>query len=126
MRRRRKGDRAEGRRLPTPEGGGVEPRRDPPQSPHPHTDPQATGAPGPQHPEAQKVIPPPPGRAASPGREAGAGPVSTPQLPAPAGAVMGKRTRASAQRRHTGRAQRQQASTNRSGMGATRSMARAT
>ena len=72
------------------------------------------------------MIPPPPSRAAAPGREAGAGPASMPQPPALGGAAMGKRTRASAQGRHTDHAQRQQANVNRSGMGATRSMARAT
>ena len=39
---------------------------------------------------------------------------------------MGKQTHASAQGRHTDRAQRQQANTNQSGKGATPSMARAT
>ena len=39
---------------------------------------------------------------------------------------MGNQTRASAQGRHTDRAQRQQVNTNRSSMGATPSMARAT
>ena len=95
-------------------------------SPRPPTDPQATRAPASHRPEAGEMIPSPPGRAAAPGREAGAGPASTPQPPALAGAAMGKQTRASAQGRPKERAQRQQASTNRSGMGATPSMATAT
>ena len=126
MRRRRKGARAEGRRPPPPEGGGGEPRADPPLSPHPPTHAQATGAPAHHPPEAGEMIPPPTGRAAAPGREAGAGPTSTPQPPALTGAAVGKRTRASAEGRHTDRARIRQASTNRSGMGATPSMARAT
>ena len=72
------------------------------------------------------MIPPPRGRTAAPGREAGAGPAPTPQPPAPAGTTMDKRTRANTPGRHTDRVQRQHASTNRSGMGATPSMARAT
>ena len=72
------------------------------------------------------MIPPHPGGTAVPGREAGAGPAPTPQLPGPAGTTKDKRTRANTPGRHMDRARRQQASTNRSGMGATPSMARAT
>ena len=72
------------------------------------------------------MIPPPPARTAAPVREAGAGPASTPWPPAPAGTAMDKQTRANTQGRHTDGARRQQASTNRSGMGAKPSMARAT
>ena len=72
------------------------------------------------------MIPPPPGRTAAPEREAGAGPGPTPQPPAPAGTTKNERTRANTPGRHTDRARRQQRSTNRSGMGATPSTARAT
>ena len=70
--------------------------------------------------------PPTTPRRADDPREARAGPASTPQPPALAGAAMGKRTRASAHGHHTDRAQRQQADTSWSGMGATPSMARVT
>ena len=128
MRRRRRGDWAEGHRPPPPEGGGGTTRPPPlriqgdPPTPPPTRRPRRRRPPTP--PEAEGTVPPPPGRAAAPGREAGAGTASTPQPPAPAGTAMDKRTRANTQGRHTDRAQGQQASTNRSGMGSTPSMAR--
>ena len=121
-----KGGEAEGRRPPPPEREEGSHGATPHYPPTPPTNPQATGAPAPTPPEAEKVIPPPPGTTAAPGRKAGAGPPPTPQPPAPAGTTMDQRTRANTPGRHTGRAQRQQASTNRSGIGATPSMARAT
>ena len=72
------------------------------------------------------MIPPPPGRTTAPRREARAGLAPTPQPPTPAGTTTGRRTRANTPGRHTDCARRQQASTNRNGMGATPSMARAT
>ena len=72
------------------------------------------------------MIPPSPGRTAASAREAGAGPAPTPQPPDLTGTTENKRTRANAPGRHTDRARRRQASTNRSGMGATPSVARAT
>ena len=72
------------------------------------------------------MIFPPPGRTAAPEREAGARPAPLPQPLSPAGTKKNKRTRVSAPGRHTDRARRQQASTNRSGMGATLSMTRGT
>ena len=99
----------------------------PPCPPIPPGGPRAAGAPAPHPPpEAEGTVPPPHSRGAAPGREAGAGPASTPQPPAPAGTAMDRRTRANTQGRHTDRARGQQASTNRSGMGATPPMARAT
>ena len=55
-----------------------------------------------------------------------AAPPHAPHPPAPAGAGTGKRTGASAQWRHTDRARGQHANTNRSSMGATPSVTRAT
>ena len=104
-------------------GHGMTPPPVPPPLP---TSPQATGAPAPTPPEAEGMIPPPPGRTAAPEREAGAGPAPTPQPLAPAGTTKNRRTRANTPGRHTNRARGQQASTTRSGMGATPSMARAT
>ena len=80
----------------------------------------------PTPPEAEGTVPPPPGRTLAPRRGDGAGPASTPEPLAPAGTVVGKRTGANTQGHHTDRARGQQVSTNRSGMGATPSMARAT
>ena len=112
--------------APPREGSG-EPQRDPQTClPTPPSGLQATGAPTPTPPETEGMIPPPPGRTAAPGREAGAGPAPTPQPPAPAGTTMDKRTRATTPGRHTDRAWGQQASTNRSCMEATPSIARAT
>ena len=122
-----KGGLGRGPQAAPPREGGGEPRHDPPPSPPtPPNGPQAMGAPAPTPPEAEGMIPPPPGRTAAPGREAGAGPAPTPQPPAPTGTTMDKRTRATTTGRHTDRARGQQASTNQSGMGAPPSMARAT
>ena len=126
MRRRRREDCAEGRRPPPPEREEGSHGATPPLSPHPPHRPASQGGAGPRPPEAEEVIPPPPGTTAAPGRKAGAGPAPTPQPPAPTGTTMDKRTRANTPGRNTDRARRQQASTNRRGMGATRSMARAT
>ena len=111
-----------------PRGGrwGATAEPPPPVPPTPPTHPRATGAPAPHPPEAEGTVPPPPGRTAAPGREAGAEPASTPQPPAPAGTKTYKRTRANTQGRHTDRTRRQRASTNRSCMGATPFIARAT
>ena len=119
------GQRAAGR---PPQRGrwGATARPPPPVPPPPSTGPQALGAPAPTPAEAEGMIPPPPGRTTAPGREAGAGPAPRPQPPARAGSTMDKRTRATTAERHTDRAQGQQASGGRSGMGATPSMARAT
>ena len=96
--------------------------RPPPIAPSPPHDPQATGTPAPTPPEAEEVVSPPPGRTAAPGREA----APTRQPPAPAGTTMDQRIRANTPGRQTDRARRQQASTYRSGMGVTPSMARVT
>ena len=123
-----KGGLGTGPQAASPREGGGEPRRDPPPlSPQPPRRPASHGGAGPPAPpEAEGMIPPPAGRTAAPGREGGAGPASTPQPLALAGTAMDKLTHANTQGRHTDRARRQQASTNRSGMGATPSMARAT
>ena len=122
-----KGGRGRGPQTASPQRGEVGATvRPPPVPPPPPPTRKPRGRRPPTPPEAEGMIPPPPGRTAAPGREAGAGPASTPQPPAAAGTAMDKRTRASAQGRHTDRARGQQAGTNRSGMGATPSMARAT
>ena len=72
------------------------------------------------------MVPPPPGGTAAPEREAGTRPAPPPQAPALAGTAGRKRTRTNALGHYMGRAQRRQASTNRSGMGAAPSMTRTT
>ena len=89
-----------------PRGGRWGPTARPPPVPPPPHRPACRGSAGPPPPRGREMIPPPPGRAAAPGREAGAGCASTHQPPALAGAAMSKRTRAYAQGRHTDRAQR--------------------
>ena len=99
----------------------------PPLSPPlPLTDPQTTGAPAPLPPRQVGRSPLPLAGPRRPGGGGQQGPPPRTQPPAPAGTAMDKQTRASTQGRHTDRARGQQASTNRSGMGATPSMARAT
>ena len=72
------------------------------------------------------MSPPSPGGTGAPERGVGSRPAPPPQLPAPTGTTGNKPARANASRRHTDRARRRQASTNRSGMGATPSMTRTT
>ena len=72
------------------------------------------------------MVPPPPGGTVAPERGAAARPAPPPQPPAPTGTAANKRIRTNAPGRHTDRAQRQQASTDRSRMGATPSMTRRT
>ena len=96
------------------------PRRAPPAGP------QTAGAPAPTPPEAEGPVPPPPCGGVAPERGAGARPAPPPEPPAPAGTAGNKRTCTNAPRRHTVRAQRWQASTKRSVMGATPSMTRTT
>ena len=72
------------------------------------------------------MILPPPGGTAAPVRGAGARPAPPPQPPAPTGTAGSKETCANAPGRRRDRAQRRQASTNQSGMGATPSMTRTT
>ena len=92
--------------------------------PHPPHRPTSRGGASPQPPEAEGMVPPPPGETAAPERGARARPAPPPQPPAPTGTAGNKRTRANAPGRHTDRAQRRQAGTNRSGMGGTPSMTR--
>ena len=113
-----------GNRGPPPRGGAGGPRRDP-HPPAPRR-PGGCGGAGPRPLEAEGMIPPPPGETAAPVRGAGARPAPPPQPPAPTGTAGSKRTRANAPGRRTDCAQRRQASTNRSGMGATPSMTRTT
>ena len=113
-----------GNRGPPPRGRAGGPRRAPP--PDPPGRPANRGGARPHPPEAEGMVPPPLGGTAAPERGAGARPAPPPHPPAPAGTAGNKGTRTNAPGRHTGRAQRRQASTTRSGMGATLSMARAT
>ena len=108
-----------GNRGPPPEGeqGG---RGATPPPTHP-TSLQAAGGPAPTPPRQRGWSPLPP-----PERGAGARPAPPPQPPAPTGTVGKKRARANAPGRRMDRAQRRQASTNRSGMGATPPMTRTT
>ena len=121
-----KGGLGRGPQAAPPKTGRWEDTARPPPCPLPPAGPQATGAPAPTPPEAEGMIPPPPGRTVAPGRKAGAGPAPTPQPPALAGTTMDKRTCANTPGRHTDRGRGQQASTNRSGMRAMHSMARGT
>ena len=95
----------------------------PPDLPPPARKPRGRQAPTPP---GQMGWSPPPGRPAVPVRGAGARPAPPPQPPAPTGTAENKRTRDNAPGRHTDRARRRQASTNRNGMGATPSMTRTT
>ena len=113
-----------GNRRPPPRGRAEGPRRPPPPAPHQPRQPTRRGGAGLHPPGAEGMVPPPPGRTAAPEGGGGARPAPPPQLPAPAETVGNKRTRANAPGRHTGRAQRQQASINQSGMRATPSMTR--
>ena len=112
--------------APQKESRGATAQPPPPCPPTPPHRPASRGGAGPHPPEAEGMIPPPPGRTAAPEREAGARPAPPSQPPAPAGTTENKRTRANAPGRHTDRARRRQASTNRSSMGATPTMTRAT
>ena len=93
----------------------------PPHLPH---RPASRGGASPHPPEAERMVPPPPSRTMAPQRGARARPAPPPQPPGPTGTAGNKRTRANAPGRNTDRAQRRQASMNRSGMGATPSMTR--
>ena len=112
-----------GNRGPPPRGKAGGPRRDPPL-PHPPYRPASRGGAGPHPPEAERMVPPPPGGTAAPERGARARPAAPPQPPAHTGAAENKRTRANVPGRHTHRAQRRRAGRNRSSMGATPLMTR--
>ena len=105
--------------APQGESRGAAARPPPPPSP-PARKPRGRRLPPP--PEAEGMVLPPPAQTAAPERGVGAMPAPLPQLPAPTGTAENKRTHAKAPGRHADRARRRQASTNRSGMGATPSM----
>ena len=119
MCRRPEGGRV-GSRRPPPRGRAGGPRRDPPPTP-PHRPASRGGAPLPR---GRGDGPPSPRQYRGAREGAGARPAPPPQPPGPTGTAENKRTRGNAPGRHTDRARRQQASTNRSGMGATPSMTR--
>ena len=127
MRQRREGGWVGGRRPPPLEGEQVGHGAPAPSCPPTPLHRLASrGGAGPHPPEAEGMIPPPPRGTAAREREAGEGPAPTPQPPAPARSTKNIRTRANTPGRHTDRARRGQTSRNRSSMGATPSMARAT